>query len=182
MVTVKWVLITQHLCDTHKAVCEEHTIAPSIIDAAPTRADNNFEPVSGVHFEVHLDEVDCAGTEERLVDCPHNPIDDCSHPEDAGVVCQGKWVILCIDLFTIQFLQNSAPTCSDGDVRLTAGPIWKEGRVEVCQNNTWWSLCNEGFDENAATAICKQLYKGFFNSNPCKSIVHHVSSELQYSS
>ena len=36
-----------------------------------------------------LDEINCTGTERRLIDCPHNGvgITDCAHDEDAGVVC-----------------------------------------------------------------------------------------------
>ena len=38
---------------------------------------------------IWLDEVNCAGTEARLIDCPADPlgIHDCRHSEDAGVDC-----------------------------------------------------------------------------------------------
>ena len=38
-----------------------------------------------------LDEVNCTGTETRLVDCRSNPlgVHNCGHYEDAGVTCQG---------------------------------------------------------------------------------------------
>lgn len=38
---------------------------------------------------IWLDQVTCAGTERRLIDCPANPIGlhDCSNFEDAGVRC-----------------------------------------------------------------------------------------------
>jgi hypothetical protein len=41
---------------------------------------------------IHLDDVNCAGTESALGDCSANPIgiNDCSHVEDAGVRCQSK--------------------------------------------------------------------------------------------
>ena len=37
-----------------------------------------------------LDDLDCNGDEDRLVDCSHNGIGihDCSHYEDAGVTCK----------------------------------------------------------------------------------------------
>ena len=36
---------------------------------------------------IHYDEVGCTGTEARLTDCAHIRVHDCSHSEDAGVVC-----------------------------------------------------------------------------------------------
>lgn len=37
-----------------------------------------------------LDEVQCSGSEARLIDCPSLPIEshNCSHAEDASVICQ----------------------------------------------------------------------------------------------
>jgi len=41
---------------------------------------------------IWLDNVNCAGTENRLTDCPARPWGDhnCNHGEDAGVTCTGK--------------------------------------------------------------------------------------------
>jgi len=35
------------------------------------------------------DDVNCDGTESRLTDCPANNYHDCTHAEDAGVICCG---------------------------------------------------------------------------------------------
>ena len=40
---------------------------------------------------IHLNNVNCWGSENRLVDCPYsNDVSDCTHSEDAGVDCQCK--------------------------------------------------------------------------------------------
>ena len=40
--------------------------------------------------QIWLDDVQCAGTETRLIDCPARPLGqhNCGHTEDAGVRCQ----------------------------------------------------------------------------------------------
>lgn len=40
--------------------------------------------------EVFMSNVQCLGTEERLVDCPSSSPPNCSHNTDVGVRCQGK--------------------------------------------------------------------------------------------
>lgn len=36
---------------------------------------------------INLDDVQCMGTEDRLLNCTYNENSDCSHDEDAGVFC-----------------------------------------------------------------------------------------------
>ena len=48
---------------------------------------------------IHLDEVNCDGTESNLLNCSHNPIGehDCAHDEDVGIMCerqQGSYRVL----------------------------------------------------------------------------------------
>ena len=37
---------------------------------------------------IHLDDVQCTGTESRLVDCVYTSVHNCIHFEDASVRCQ----------------------------------------------------------------------------------------------
>ena len=36
---------------------------------------------------IHLDNVQCTGTESSLLQCTYSPIHNCGHIEDAGVIC-----------------------------------------------------------------------------------------------
>ena len=47
--------------------------------------------------------------------------------------------------------------CTDGAVRLMGGPAMWEGRVEICQSNTFITVCDDLWDEKEAQVVCRQL-------------------------
>ena len=55
--------------------------------------------------------------------------------------------------------------CSYGDVRLVNGSSPLEGRVEICVNNAWGTVCTDAISEDDAQVICRQIGQ----LPPCKS-------------
>lgn len=96
-----------------------------------------------------LDSLACFGNETFLRECRHDGIGNhnCGHNEDVSVVCTSPIM----------------DECRNGAVRLVGGTVSYEGRVEVCVNNHWGTVCDDQWDGNEATVICRQL--GFTNGN-----------------
>ena len=47
--------------------------------------------------------------------------------------------------------------CQDGDIRLRDGQNSTEGRVEICFNNQWGTVCDDSWDAADAAVVCTQL-------------------------
>ncbi|CAI8027233.1 Scavenger receptor cysteine-rich domain superfamily protein, partial [Geodia barretti] len=82
-----------------------------------------------------MDEVACTGNETELTLCSHNSSHDCSHSEDASVQCR----------------------CADGEVSLVGGSGPHEGRVQVCKNGVWGTVCDDSWSAYDAIVVCRQL-------------------------
>ena len=92
---------------------------------------NGFGPI-------WLTNVQCTGTESRLIDCPSIlGSNRCFHFEDAGVRCTGS-------------------SCTQGAIRLQGGNT-TSGRVEICNTNVWGTVCDDEWDTTNAEVACRQL-------------------------
>ena len=47
--------------------------------------------------------------------------------------------------------------CDDGDIRLSGGATDWEGRVEICQRNSYLTVCDDLWDEPEAKVVCRQV-------------------------
>lgn len=54
-------------------------------------------------------------------------------------------------------VEGQGELCSNGAVRLVGGASDEEGRVEVCIGGEWGSVCDDSWDERAASVVCRQL-------------------------
>ena len=56
----------------------------------------------------------------------------------------------------LYFVSNSVP-CANGQLRLVGTNIVNEGRVEICMNNVWGTVCDDSWSSSDATVVCRQL-------------------------
>ena len=127
------------ICDDEWDTIDARTVCRQLglpYEGAEARLGASFGQGTDV---ILLSNVFCGGNFSNIGDCQYRTGSaiNCGHNEDAGVICQSA--------------------CSNGDVRLVDGPNMYEGRVEVCFNQEWGTVCDDHWSTNDGTVICRQL-------------------------
>ncbi|CAI8020958.1 Neurotrypsin [Geodia barretti] len=60
-------------------------------------------------------------------------------------------------LLLVEFLVAAEPCSTDGQVRLADGLTANEGRVEICLDGEWGTICDHHWGSSEARIVCQQL-------------------------
>jgi len=72
-----------------------------------------------------------------------------------GNSCTNSWLLAIYLIVCVE-------SCVDGNTRLVGGRngATDEGRLEICRNNEWGTVCNEDWDLTDAWVACQELFPG----------------------
>ena len=66
----------------------------------------------------------------------------------------------CAMLHTLN-IHALLPACNgpedNGNIKLVDGHSIREGRLEICMNGRWGTVCDNNFDKADALVVCRQL-------------------------
>jgi len=137
---------------------------------------------------IWLDDVECRGWERHISECSHRwwGVHNCGHNEDVAVSCVSDKLstssvlssritsqmtssaTMIVNFTTIQSTHHTTQSSStvvpcprEGSIALIGGRRSREGRVQVCHNGIWGTVCEDGFNNPAARVVCYSLGFGY---------------------
>ena len=121
--------------------------------------------LSGSRLVYHLYNIHCNGDEVNLTQCQHDDVGRyyCSTNEHAGVICGSEFFLTYCFKPIIHCGYHKGivePDCNETDVRLVDGETEQDGRVEICLNGIWGSVCDNDWDVRDTAVVCRQLGYG----------------------
>ena len=124
------------------------------------QAQNQYGPGNGPEW---LNDVNCIGVEQRLIDCPVSFNHDfyCGHYFDTTVQCTGKKYSVTVQSNSILHFVATVQNCTDWDIRLVGDSSPLQGRVEVCYMNNGAQYRDS--IPTFANVICRQLGYSYYN-------------------
>ena len=80
------------VCDDHWDDRDAQVVCRQLGLGVYGTATSQFSPSASPSVPIWLDDVNCNGLENNLMECQHNGIGnhDCDHHEDAGVICEQR--------------------------------------------------------------------------------------------
>ncbi|XP_054059897.1 lysyl oxidase homolog 3 isoform X4 [Rissa tridactyla] len=148
------------ICDDDFTLANAHVLCRHLGFVAATGWAHSAKYGKGVG-RIWLDNVNCAGGEKSIGDCKHRGWgnSDCSHEEDAGVICKDERIPGFKDSNIIETEQSHVE-----EVRLRSVvsgarrqlPV-TEGIVEVRYKDGWAQICDEGWSSQNSRVVCGMM-------------------------
>ena len=63
------------------------------------------------------------------------------------------FIYVVMHIFILTFTES----CTDYSLRLSGGSNQLEGRVEVCMDGKWGTVCHQNWNNDDARVVCRQL-------------------------
>uniref|UniRef100_A0A8C7EI25 SRCR domain-containing protein n=1 Tax=Nothoprocta perdicaria TaxID=30464 RepID=A0A8C7EI25_NOTPE len=145
------------ICDDDFTLANAHVLCRHLGFVAATGWAHSAKYGKGVG-RIWLDNVNCGGSEKSIGDCKHRGWgnSDCSHEEDAGVVCKDERIPGFKDSNVIESHVEELRLRPVGAGARRRLPV-TEGIVEVRYKGGWAQICDEGWDSSNSRVVCGMM-------------------------